>query len=404
MKKIPQLLASLSLSLLTMGAFGQSSITLPKSTLAKKTVLTNPGLNNHPNKPTSSSSPGSAYLWYPYSDFTLSSSHKPYYAFPEIELMNSRYNLKDSSGINQLLIQSCAVAFDTLYDAATGTTYPIADVSKLEVDTIWFEFGQENHSGKNDTIQIEINKVNSSGIPVMTSPIYTKQIITKVGLSPMNNWLYPVDTFVVPKQAIAGNGKFAVSIQYFGGVTDTFGFTLGFPRFLCTTSGDTLVNMTQFGVNVVGGLIANSFTTGYQDWFSNTVTTLPNSTDGDYFGDSCTSPHPGLLFIQDINIETYVSFMVTGINTINPNGLNVGQNYPNPFKGTTDINYSVKTNSFVDFNVYDITGRSIMSNKYTNVTPGEHIISLSSSQLSAGIYFYTFNVNGYLVTKKMVIQ
>ena len=59
--------------------------------------------------------------------------------------------------------------------------------------------------------------------------------------------------------------------------------------------------------------------------------------------------------------------------------------------------------SDVVFTVNDIAGRQLINTSYGNQAPGQHIISLSADQFTAGVYFYTFNVNGNSITKKMVI-
>jgi hypothetical protein len=92
-----------------------------------------------------------------------------------------------------------------------------------------------------------------------------------------------------------------------------------------------------------------------------------------------------------------------GINKINSPGFSVDQNYPNPFTTSTEITYNLVKASDVTFSVSDITGRVIVNNVYTNSAPGAHTINLSGTSFSPGVYFYTFNVNGSTITKKMVI-
>jgi len=81
----------------------------------------------------------------------------------------------------------------------------------------------------------------------------------------------------------------------------------------------------------------------------------------------------------------------------------VGQNYPNPFANTSQIKYTLLKSSDVDFSISDMTGRILITNVYSNASPGEHLISLNANLLSPGLYFYTFNVEGMKVTKSMII-
>jgi hypothetical protein len=84
-------------------------------------------------------------------------------------------------------------------------------------------------------------------------------------------------------------------------------------------------------------------------------------------------------------------------------GLSVAQNYPNPFSKNTQITYTLAKLSDVNFTVYDMTGRVLINNIYSNTSPGEHTINLSANALSSGVYFYSFNINGVIITKNMVI-
>jgi uncharacterized repeat protein (TIGR03803 family) len=93
----------------------------------------------------------------------------------------------------------------------------------------------------------------------------------------------------------------------------------------------------------------------------------------------------------------------TNVNEIAPNDFYVSQNEPNPFTGSTKIVYDVPHSAYVVFSVCDIMGRKIMTTDYGHVNAGEHSIILDAKQFSAGVYFYTLNVNGQSVTKKMVI-
>jgi hypothetical protein len=132
---------------------------------------------------------------------------------------------------------------------------------------------------------------------------------------------------------------------------------------------------------------------------------LPNTTYGDFIGYSCSSPSTFSAGpFQDIALFAEVSFRnPTGVNEVATSGLSVGQNYPNPFNKETTISYSLTKSSDVTFTIYDMTGRILTNNNYGSVASGQHTINLSANSFSPGIYFYSFNVNGSVVTKKMVI-
>lgn len=79
------------------------------------------------------------------------------------------------------------------------------------------------------------------------------------------------------------------------------------------------------------------------------------------------------------------------------------QNYPNPFNPTTKINYSISKSGFVTLKVTDMLGREValLVNEYKPA--GYYSYEFDAENLSAGIYFYTLQVNEFTDTKKMVI-
>ncbi len=78
--------------------------------------------------------------------------------------------------------------------------------------------------------------------------------------------------------------------------------------------------------------------------------------------------------------------------------------YPNPFTTTTQICYEIENASSVTINVYDYTGRCIRSFDQGTMDKGSHCVEFSSDGLTSGIYFYSLEVNGQVITsKKMTI-
>lgn len=82
--------------------------------------------------------------------------------------------------------------------------------------------------------------------------------------------------------------------------------------------------------------------------------------------------------------------------------LKVSQNYPNPFNKTTSIDVSLAGNSNVSVEVSTITGQKVMSTSYGTYSEGTHRIDISSD-LKAGIYFYTVRAGENSFTGKMTV-
>lgn len=85
------------------------------------------------------------------------------------------------------------------------------------------------------------------------------------------------------------------------------------------------------------------------------------------------------------------------------NTFNVEQNQPNPFNGTTVINYGLTKKSTVAVEVFNVAGSKVMSINEGEKSMGNHTITIDASSLNAGIYYYSVIVNAKRVTKKMIV-
>ena len=87
------------------------------------------------------------------------------------------------------------------------------------------------------------------------------------------------------------------------------------------------------------------------------------------------------------------------------------QNYPNPFNPTTTINYSLKENSKVSLNIYNIKGQKVkqlVSNSAFQQSAGQHSVvwngkNDNGKSVSSGIYFYKLRAGDFQKVKKMIL-
>lgn len=92
--------------------------------------------------------------------------------------------------------------------------------------------------------------------------------------------------------------------------------------------------------------------------------------------------------------------------SINPTSSNIElkQNYPNPFMGSTTIEYFVPTSGLVSLNIYDLTGRQVSTlvNKQEQV--GSHSVQFNDKGLEEGIYYYHLQSGHLHATKKFILS
>jgi Secretion system C-terminal sorting domain len=81
----------------------------------------------------------------------------------------------------------------------------------------------------------------------------------------------------------------------------------------------------------------------------------------------------------------------------------LGQNIPNPATGETTIRYNLAAAGDVQLDIFDVTGKLVMSFDQGNQSTGSYQINFSTENLEAGVYFYSLNVNGSKITRRMVV-
>lgn len=91
-----------------------------------------------------------------------------------------------------------------------------------------------------------------------------------------------------------------------------------------------------------------------------------------------------------------------------PNKFMLHQNFPNPFNPSTTIHYSLPENVDVIITIYDMLGRNVYQFPSQKQSLGDHSIQWNGfdsqgNPVSAGIYFYQIQANGFVQTKKMLL-
>jgi len=106
-----------------------------------------------------------------------------------------------------------------------------------------------------------------------------------------------------------------------------------------------------------------------------------------------------------------VTWLMTGIEqySASKTAKNLSKNYPNPFKQSTIIHYTVPKSSsgvnreMVTIKVFDLTGRQVATLVHQQQTPGNYSVIFDASRLHSGYYFYSLQAGNYTEMKKMVL-
>ena len=99
--------------------------------------------------------------------------------------------------------------------------------------------------------------------------------------------------------------------------------------------------------------------------------------------------------------------MQYGLSTKNPNTGNVsviGNNYPNPFTGITNVMVYLSQPGEVKWEVKNMSGQLVKAGTAQELVRGNHVVQMDCSGLTAGVYTYTLIAGGSNVSKKMMIK
>lgn len=173
-----------------------------------------------------------------------------------------------------------------------------------------------------------------------------------------------------------------------------------------TTPYNTTYYSTEWATPVSGYLVGSSgytarSTNGGQSWEMNT--TSGSTLYKIYMKTADTGYVVGSLSYI-FKWQRQPSGIATWNNEV-PTSFFLSQNYPNPFNPATTIKFGIPKASKVTVNVYDITGRLVMS-LFNNapLNPGTVTYNFDGSNLASGVYFYTlFADNNRIDTKKMIL-
>ncbi len=86
-----------------------------------------------------------------------------------------------------------------------------------------------------------------------------------------------------------------------------------------------------------------------------------------------------------------------------PNTYSLSQNYPNPFNPVTTIAFSLKEEGPVNLEIYNAAGQLVKTVINKTMSPGQHTVSVSATDMASGMYIYTIQSGSYRATRKMVV-
>ncbi len=117
---------------------------------------------------------------------------------------------------------------------------------------------------------------------------------------------------------------------------------------------------------------------------------------------------------EETTVPVNLTVTATGVNGNLPTATELTGNYPNPFNPTTNIQFSLKTDSKVSLSIYNIRGQKVKTLVEDSMPAGYHSViwngkDESGKSVSSGVYFSRFDTsdrnNGdkYTSVKKVIL-
>ncbi len=88
----------------------------------------------------------------------------------------------------------------------------------------------------------------------------------------------------------------------------------------------------------------------------------------------------------------------------NSTSFQLDQNFPNPFKDQTWINFKLSDTGSASLKIFDLAGKEMKSVVDGVLTAGRHSYNVTKEGLTSGIYYYVLQSGNLVQTKKLVIQ
>ena len=112
------------------------------------------------------------------------------------------------------------------------------------------------------------------------------------------------------------------------------------------------------------------------------------------------SPSDNTLWVVKVVPDSQI---IDGVEEESVNPMTAVRVYPNPASDVLNIEVNASQASEMSINVYNIMGQNVMS-KTASINTGINRPSISTSELSSGIYFVTVKANGFENTMKFIVK
>lgn len=105
----------------------------------------------------------------------------------------------------------------------------------------------------------------------------------------------------------------------------------------------------------------------------------------------------------DFSGEFTLSEIITVGHLQNSNRFSLGQNFPNPFNPSTQINFTLSNAANTELTIYDLLGNKVKTIINEFKAAGNYNVNFDGSNLTSGIYIYVLKTGNGSITRKMTL-
>lgn len=87
-----------------------------------------------------------------------------------------------------------------------------------------------------------------------------------------------------------------------------------------------------------------------------------------------------------------------------PDGLSLGQNFPNPVAGMASIPFSCTHGGYVQLSIVNILGEPIRTLVEEEMRPGSYRAAFDATYIPGGVYFYRLRTSKGTITRTLVVR
>jgi hypothetical protein len=311
-----------------------------------------------------------------------------------------------------LMNETTAATFSVYLNDATGMPGSTAWTSALQVDSGWvtlrpnvniFNTSFTVAYAGDGSMSSSLTGVNSADNDSMMTSVWTNN----GGWAKMYSGDWPFIVYLDTTSALPPNPIIALNDTTIDFGTVGLGYTAYFDLVIYNQGGEEDLVITNIQFSAPAGLFGiNGFTPNYH------IEAQDSATFEVWFHPAAAQNYNYMMGIINNATATPLFAQVSGVGSLDVNGKNPGevntfslaQNTPNPFNPTTNITYSIPTDSYVQVSVFNVMGEEITKLVDGKRSAGQHTLTFDASGLSSGIYFYQIKAGNFTEMKKMILM